>query len=165
MKQLLLGAGTSRVKKIVPTGTPREFEDLTTLDINPDVKPDVLWDLNNTPYPFEDQQFDEIHAYEVLEHYGTQGDYRAFFRHFDELYRILKPGGYLVGSVPRWDGIWAWGDPGHTRVINEGTLAFLDRSLYGKPPMTDYRGLYKGDFKVLQASKNEHNLFFILERR
>jgi SAM-dependent methyltransferase len=163
-RELLLGCGIDRRKKLSVEGTPKEFQNATTLDIDPNVDPHVVWDLNVIPYPFQDAEFDEIHAYEVLEHFGKQGDYKAFFAQFNELDRILKVGGLLVGTVPSWNGKWAWGDPGHTRVINEGTLAFLDQSKYGKPPMTDYRDLYHGDLRALVVKPTENHLMFVLQK-
>ena len=66
MRQLLLGAGNSRKKKMVHPLTPdKEFTDLVTLDITGDA--DILHNLDNLPYDFfRDGYFDEIHAYEVL---------------------------------------------------------------------------------------------------
>src|SRR3546814_6014455 len=74
--------------------------------------------------------FDEVHAYEVLEHLGSQGDFRSFFAHFGEIYRALKDGGILFATVPAWDSVWAWADPSHRRVIAPETLVFLDQTQY-----------------------------------
>lgn len=162
--ELLVGCGISRKKKLVVEGTPAEFQNLTTLDISPNVGADVVWDLNILPYPLETEQFDEIHAYEVLEHFGKQGDYKGFFDQMSEFHRILKPNGYFIGTVPRWDNMWAWGDPGHTRIINEGTLTFLYQEAYGKPPMTDYRDVYKVSFKPKNVQKTDNHLLFVLQK-
>jgi SAM-dependent methyltransferase len=103
----------------------------------------------------------------VLEHIGTQGDWRRFLEEFEEYWRILKPGGLLFATVPRWDTLWAWGDPGHTRVINEGTLIFLSQQAYrdqvGKTPMTDYRAWYKGNFHCVHQKNTESGFEFVLE--
>jgi SAM-dependent methyltransferase len=168
MAELLLGAGNRREKKLYRAGH-QFFTDLVTLDIDPGCNPDVLWDLNDRPLPFADGQFDEIHAYEVLEHVGRQGDWRGFFDEFAEYYRILKPGGVLVLSCPRWDSPWAWGDPGHTRVLSAHTLTFLSREQYiaqiGQTPMTDYRAVWAGDFVLVHESEmGEHGMLYALQR-
>ena len=167
MSELLIGCGNDRRKKIRHGDIERDWTNLTTLDFDPECKPDVLHDLDVLPYPFDDNTFDEIHAYEVLEHCGKQGDWRFFFAQFSELHRILKPGGLLVASVPMWDSPWAWGDPGHTRVITQGSLAFLSQKVYaqeiGKTTLTDYRHVYKADFDAVAFHDTEHTFGFILK--
>jgi len=98
--QLLIGCGNNCDKKITFSEISKEWKELVTLDIDEDTNPDVVHDLNAMPYPFEDNTFDEIHAYEVLEHCGKQGDWRFFFDQFSELWRILKTGGYYCATVP-----------------------------------------------------------------
>jgi SAM-dependent methyltransferase len=159
-KQLLIGCGTNKAR-LMRLEEGQDWEDLTTLDIDPGVKPDVVHDLNVFPYPFDADEFDEIHAYEVLEHCGRQGDYKYFFDQFNELWRILKPGGLLFASCPMWDSPWAWSDPGHTRVITRQSLIFLQLEEYhqlGKTHMTDYRHLLTGDWELM-AGKEDTDIF------
>ncbi len=166
MKELLIGCGNNRDKKVTGSWTTSVWENLVTLDMDPEAKPDVVHDLNALPYPFADDEFDEIHAYEVLEHCGRQGDYKFFFAQFHEFWRILKPGGYLVATVPMWDSPWAWGDPGHTRVIPKESLIFLDQREYsqiGSTSMTDYRAEWKGNFLGFAFTESDHQLGFILK--
>lgn len=168
MSELLIGCGASRQKQITCEGIASEWTALTTLDIDPSTGADVIHDLNVTPYPFADDAFSEVHAYEVLEHLGRQGDWGAFFAQFGELWRILKPGGYLVATVPMWDSPWAWGDPGHTRVIPKESLIFLNRAEYGqlgRTAMTDYRAHWRGDFETLAVEETEHRMAFVLRAR
>lgn len=165
--ELLIGCGNSRDKKITFPEIPAEWsKDLITLDSDPTTHPNIVHDLNILPLPFDDDKFDEIHAYEVLEHTGQQGDWRFFFDQFAEFWRILKPGGYLIGSCPMWDSQWAWGDPGHTRVITSGSLTFLSQEEYtkqvGKTAMSDYRGWYKADFQPYAMQESDDTLGFVL---
>lgn len=166
--ELLLGAGNSRKKKVTFKEIPDDWTELVTLDMDPDTNPTVVHDLNDIKLPFEDNQFDEIHAYEVLEHCGKQGDWRFFFDQFTEFHRILKPNGWMIATVPMWDSPWAWGDPGHTRIITEGSLIFLSQEEYGqcgKTPMTDYRPWYNADFELYAKEETEHSFGFVLRAR
>jgi len=77
MRELLIGAGHDRTKRVWLQDADK-FRNLVTLDINPDAKPSVIFDLELITLPFKANLFDEIHAYEVLEHVGRQGDLRFF---------------------------------------------------------------------------------------
>ena len=165
--ELLIGCGNDRRKLLCPKDDDgKEWKNLITLDMDVHCNPDVLWDLNHMPLPFQAETFDEIHAYEVLEHIGQQGDYRKFFEQFTEFHRLLKPNGMFFASVPCWDSEWAWGDPGHTRVITPGSLSFLEQKNYGKEnnPMTDYRSIYKVDFSVEGGMEKNERMYFILRK-
>ena len=164
-KQLLIGCGLSREKRI-RIGNELEWDELVTLDRNPDCKPDVLHNLESLPLPFEDNSFDEIHAYGVLEHLGVQGDYKTFFDQFSEFYRILKPGGSLLAIVPNDKHAQQWGDPSHSRAINLITLAFLSQDSYkqcGQTMMTDFREYYKADFTLAWTQTTDELLYFIIQ--
>jgi SAM-dependent methyltransferase len=166
-RELLIGCGTSRSKRLAIDKSKEQWNSLITLDIDEGVNPDVVHDLNVLPLPFRNEDFDEIHAYEVLEHIGTQGDWKVFFDQFAEFWRILKPGGLFYGTCPSWDSVHAWGDPGHTRVINESTITFLRQEAYDveNTPMTDYRGYWKRDFEVLVSMhQNEHYIFCLRKK-
>lgn len=119
-------------------------------------------------FPLPDSSIDEIHAYEILEHLGHQGDVHAFFAEFWEYWRVLKPNGYFCATVPWYESMWAWGDPGHTRIITPGTLVFLDpveyQSQLGKTPMTDYRHLLGCiNFRRVLARRVGENFQFVLQ--
>ncbi len=176
--ELLIGCGSNLVKKLKVPGH-EEWTNLYTCDNNPDHKPDFICDLTKLPlqcepldktiggdYTMPSNMYDEIHAYEVLEHTGKQGDYEFFFDQFTEFHRILKPGGLLCATVPSWKSEWAWGDPSHTRVITPGTLAFLSQKEYahqvGKTAMSDFRYLYKADFDILHTQCDDVMHVFVL---
>jgi len=55
---------------------------------------DVVHDLEKTPYPFNDNEFDEIRTHHVLEHIQN------FFGLMEECHRILKPGGKFKYGCP-----------------------------------------------------------------
>lgn len=163
--EILLGCGSSRVKKLAWQGRTK-WERLVTLDHEATHKPDVVHDMNVVPLPFDDDSADEIHAYEVLEHCGTQGDYKFFFKQWQDFWRILKPGGVFLGSVPLPSSVWAWGDPSHTRLVTQEQFVFLNQPMYsqvGKTTMSDFRSVFTGDFDLVHAAKTDHCLMFGLQ--
>lgn len=173
MRELLLGCGSSRARRLAPErlanpkAPARGFVDLVTVDQVATHRPDLVHDLNVLPYPFPDDHFDEVHAYEVLEHLGRQGDAGAFLGLFAELWRILKPGGFLCATCPSWRSPWAWGDPSHTRVLSAGSLVFLDQSEYAKQvgvtAMSDFRSIYRADFRPAWIHEDADVFNFVLE--
>ena len=75
--------------------------------------------------PFEDNSFDRIIAAEVLEHLPADTDAMA------ELFRVLRPGGLIAVTVPRWlpeKVCWALSDAyhevegGHVRIYKGSEL-------------------------------------------
>lgn len=184
-RELLIGAGHSREKRIepwhfapdkqAPEGARKWRGVLDTLDNNPRCKPDILWNLNDNPWsrpgPVRDlvlapESYDEIHAYEVLEHFGTLGDVAALLGTFSEIWRLLKPGGFFCGTCPSRFSEWLWGDPGHTRPILPATLLYLNQPQYtaqlGVTSMSDYRNIYRADFDTLTSHDNHARHLFVL---
>jgi cyclopropane fatty-acyl-phospholipid synthase-like methyltransferase len=166
-RELLIGCGRKHDKRLTADGS-WTFDNPTTLDYNQDHKTDVVWDLHNLPLPFEAEYFDEIHAYEVLEHVGQQGDYKTFFAQFTEFYRILKPGGYFMATCPSRHSRWAWGDPSHTRILQKEQLHFLNQQNYidevGKTSISDFRPIYKADFATHWVEEGQEHFKFILKK-
>ena len=164
--ELLIGCGANLTKKIGMPDKP-DWTTLITLDSNADHDPDVVHDLTDLPLPFKDDMFDEIHAYEVLEHTGRQGDYRFFFDQFNDFWRILKPNGFLCGTSPARDSMWAWGDPGHTRIVSAQSFVFLSQQQYmdqvGKTPMSDYRFCYHADFEPAHLDTQKDTFVYVLQ--
>lgn len=161
MKELLLGAGSNRLRKVGPQGKD-DWEGLVTLDMNPAHGPDVIWDLSKLPLPFESGTFDSVSAFDVMEHIGQQGDWQFFFDQWSDIWRILKPGGLFYGLSPHPTSPWAWGDPGHTRVLSPECLIFLQQPQYeqvGKTAMTDYRFCYRADFDIEYSNVGEDKQF------
>ena len=169
------------IEKIIGRGSPWEkFEDYCRLHLH-DIDPELMqayidnldnWrgsavgmdlhDLNVLPYPWLTEQFDEIHAYEVLEHCGRQGDGDFFFGQFNEFWRMLKPGGYFMLSVPMWD-------PDHCRVMPAGLFGFLTEDYYEnvgkKEGYGDYRSYLQGRYWVAVAKhESEEQLHVVLRK-
>lgn len=77
----------------------------------------ICTDLNDE-WPFEDNSISVIRAYDIFEHLKNP------LHTMKECYRILKPGGWLVGQVPSTDGRGAFQDPTHVSYWNENSFLY-----------------------------------------
>ena len=178
-RSLLLGCGNSREKKISIDGNTAWAGELTTLDMDPDCAPDFLMDYDGLgkrswrhPFgkrlPFFANTFDEIGAFDTLEHVGVQGDWRGFFLEFGEYHRILKYGGLMYVIVPI--NADAFADPGHTRFFHKNHFGFLAQGTYVKgleigAAITDYRHVWDKNFDILYLEEqNAHHLAAVLRK-
>lgn len=187
MSELLLGCGFSRQKLLANRGDPLEWRDLVTLDHNEKCKPDLIADLDERGVwaIFNEGETDqgrkcldgvflkanffaEVHAYEVLEHLGTQGDAPAFFNTFNNIHRVLVPGGFLFATVPSRHSPWVWGDPSHRRVIQQESLVFLSQKRIAAnrargTQMSDFSDLWSNDFEIIASADDHINHKFCLQ--
>jgi ubiquinone/menaquinone biosynthesis C-methylase UbiE len=69
---------------------------------------DVVWDLNQVPWPWEDASFDKVAAIAVLEHLDID-----LLTALNECHRVLRPGGQLVVKLPYWNSEASHDDPTH----------------------------------------------------
>jgi len=69
---------------------------------------DIAWDLDERPWPWEDESFDLVVAAAVLEHLKLN-----LVESLDECWRILASGGQLSLKLPQWNAESNYGDPTH----------------------------------------------------
>ena len=102
-------------------------EGYLNVDIAPACSPDVVWDLEEFPWPWNDSSIDEVVFNHSLEHLGENS--RIFLGMMKELYRICKPNAQIRIHVPhpRHDNFI--NDPTHVRPITPSLLALFDREL------------------------------------
>lgn len=107
-----------------------------------------VFDLLRFPWPFADGSVDEVRCAHFIEHIPqlfhtkdprfpvgheltavAEGPHSVslFLKFFDEIYRVLKPGGSAHIFCPHGHSDRAFWDPTHTRFIMEGTFHYLDR--------------------------------------
>ena len=133
-------------KKILNLGSGQKKNNAgIRLDINPDVKPDILHDLNKFPYPFESEYFDIITLDNVL------GELESLWKVMDEIYRISKTGGEIIISVPYFRSAYAFIHPNIKSFFTVNTFNYFDpqNKLYKKYKYT------KSTFKIEKLKFDE----------
>ena len=99
---------------------------------------DIVADLN-IRLPFKDEEFECVHADQVLEHVA---DITGLIY---EIHRILKPGGAFIAHCPYFRSSWAHIDPTHLRTF---TINSLDYFVIGTFYYRQYRFCEKGFSKI-----------------
>lgn len=110
MAKLNVGCGNKPLKGFVNLDLTKHSEHV-----------DVAWDLNEMPWPFEDESFEKVAALSVLEHLRPR-----LLDSMDELWRILIPGGVAVVKLPHWKANLSWEDLTHLHLVGAGVMDQLD---------------------------------------
>lgn len=111
MKKLNLGCGQFRKEGYV------------NVDVSSLSKADIFHDLEQFPYPFEDNMFDLIEAEHLLEHLSEP------FRVMGEIHRITKPGGQIHIRVPHFSR--ALTHPEHKSGFDVTFPMYFDSNTFG----------------------------------
>lgn len=156
MKLLDLGSG--------PNPRPKEGYEAYGIDIVPSDNKNVkVADLTWSSIPFADETFDLVTAFDFLEHvpmrvwyveqtpFGTVGKTRdVMVSLFDEVYRVLKPGGIFhtfTPHLPHTSEVYR--DPTHVSVWVEQSWD------YWAGPMTELMRHYgyKAEFTIVRKER------------
>lgn len=87
-----------------------------------------VWDLNVTPWPWKNDEFDKIEFVAVVEHLAINP-----LESFNQCWRILKKGGILRVKYPLFSSPNFHDDMTHRWGMSEKSLDYLDPSTqYGK---------------------------------
>ena len=79
----------------------------------------VIFDLNNFPYPIEDEYYDEVRAWDVIEHLDEP------LKVMDEIHRILKPNGIFTAKACGWENPNYWVDITHKHGFDIKSFDYL----------------------------------------
>lgn len=148
LNRLILGSG-----KHWPKEDNEAYKD-TFLDIMPFDRVDVVHDLNKTPWPFEDDSFEEIAAHHVIEHLDSVIDF------MNEAWRILIKGGSIYITTPHADKEnfdLMFSDPTHKHwltkhsFINYFTLSGVNQFGYTDRPWSLWHIEVKNGILIVHA--------------
>ena len=122
-------------------------------------------DLTVEAIPFEDNEFDFITAFDIIEHipkviYLPNRRF-PFVELMNEVWRILKPGGYFLSHTPVYPFSAIFGDPTHVSAVTHETFtAYFDdvsrnAEMYG----------FKGSFKVVSQHLIIPHMVSVLQKK
>lgn len=107
MLKLDLGCGTAKTKNSIGVD---KF-------LLPGV--DVVAQLDEYPYPFVNDVFDEIYMNDIIEHLPDT------IRTMEEIYRISKPNAKIYIRTINWNSHYNAMDPTHVKTFHERTFDFF----------------------------------------
>ena len=164
---LVLGCGNCKIRRVKTDDKALDYSDskVTTIDMNPDCNPTIVGDVLTEVKKLESDSFDEINAYDTLEHWGVQGDWQGYFDEFTEYHRILREGGQMCILVPV--GTDTFADPGHVRFFSITWFCMLNQKFYEQEiekgsSCTDYRHYYKKNFDISFSEVTDHHIAVVL---
>ena len=139
MKKLNLGCGNNKI------------DGYTNVDAFPHCQPDLVFNVETFPWPWEDDSIDGVLFHQSLEHMGETTE--VFLKIITELYRVCKNGAEIEIHVPHPRSDNFINDPTHVRIITPQLLQLFDKNLNDKwklngssaTPLAHYLGV---DFRI-----------------
>jgi SAM-dependent methyltransferase len=104
-------------------------------------------DLTVEPIPFEDNTFDFITAFDIIEHipkviYAPNRRF-PFIELMNEVWRSLKPNGYFLSHTPVYPYSAIFGDPTHVSVVTHETFTGYFDDVSRNAQMYGFNGYFK----------------------
>lgn len=117
----------------------------------------IVFDVNEYPWPFDDACASELKAIDLMEHLPPHNN----IKFIEEIWRVLKPGGTAFITVPHHQSPNAMIDPTHYRGFDEKSLDYFD-------PTTEFGtnfGFYsEKKFNVSAVRTPNNNVEFTLRK-
>ena len=89
------------------------------IDISPDSAADHVWNLDQYPWPLEDNQFTRIHMSHVIEHLEDP------MRAMAEVHRVARDGADVFIATPHFSSHNSYVDPTHRRHLAAASFAYF----------------------------------------
>lgn len=112
---------------------------------------DVVFDLEQTPWPFPDESFEHIEAVDIIEHFVHVVPV------INEMYRVLKPGGTIHIHTTHWQTPNSFTDPSHFHYFTEHSFDYWDPKTFMGSKYGWYRN-NSGEMHVQAAFRHGQEL-------
>lgn len=103
----------------VGCGTRKAEPDAVGIDVSPRSSADIIWDLDQLPWPLESDTFDRIHMSHIVEHV------RDFSRMMMEIYRVGRDGADVFIVTPHFSSHNSYTDPTHLRHLSARSFQYF----------------------------------------
>lgn len=124
----------------------KKLFDHWNVDIEPKCNPDQVLDLDQTPWPFEDNFFTKITCDNILEHLGQNP--KVFTNVIKEMYRVSQDKAEWYICVPHHRCDLFWDDYTHVRPLSAKTFKMFDQKFNYD---TIQRGLSESTFGIYHS--------------
>jgi SAM-dependent methyltransferase len=97
----------------------KRIPDALNIDFNPTVHPDLVYDLNKLPWPFEQDSFVEVLAFDVMEHCDD------VVATMNEIHRVCRHEACVRITVPHFSSSNAYTDPTHRHFFGYESFDYV----------------------------------------
>ena len=107
-------------RQVLNLGCGRDhLPEAINLDVTADTNPDVVHDLNQLPWPFQNNHFREVLAYDVIEHLEN------FIDTMNEIHRVCSDQAVVRITAPHFSCANAFADPTHRRLFSYFSMDYV----------------------------------------
>ena len=135
----------------------KKLEGFINIDLTEYCNPDLLLDLENTPYPFKSNSVSEIRMKSVMEHLPVAPN--KFFKILQEIYRISANNCVIKVECPHPHHRWQVVDFTHQKPIHYEGIQMLSKKfckslIQQGSTKTPLAIIYDVDFEITEYSYN-----------
>lgn len=97
----------------------KKFPGSVGIDRLPGADADIVWNLDEFPWPVDANSFDQVRLIHVIEHVGD------VMKTMEEIHRVLRPGGRVLMETPHYTDFSSWCDPTHKWHLNTYSFRYF----------------------------------------
>ncbi|MAC67522.1 MAG: hypothetical protein CMK54_05900 [Proteobacteria bacterium] len=135
----------------------KKREGYLNVDSSSHCKPDMVLNVQKTPWPFENNAFDKVNMEHILEHMPSDSEY--FFNFFLELYRVCSDKAEVFIECPYPFHRWQVADFTHQKPIHFEGIQMLDKNfcrtiIKENRTKTPLAIIYDIDFRIVRYERS-----------